>query len=74
MIKRSLFTIILAIAAIVAKADSEGLWNTYSLFTDRVDNIVEASDKVYYRSGSRLFSYSPSDGETYAYLCKSSNI
>ncbi len=68
MIKRSLFTIILAIAAIVAKADSEGLWNTYSLFTDRVDNIVEASDKVYYRSGSRLFSYSPSDGETYAYL------
>jgi len=68
MIKRSLFIIIVALTAFMAKAADDRLWTTYALFSDQVDNMVEASDKVYYRSGSRLFSYSPSDGESYVYL------
>lgn len=68
MIKRSLFIMILALTSLLAKADGDRLWTTYTLFSDEVDNIAEAQDKVYYRSGSRLFSYSPSDAESYVYL------
>ncbi len=42
-------------------------WYKYPVFADAVDNLEETPDKVYFRSGTSLFSFSPADNETYAY-------
>lgn len=42
-------------------------WYKYPVYTDNVDQIVATSGKVYYLSGGNLFSFSPSDNESYYY-------
>ena len=73
MIKKYLIIIAAVCASICASAQSyDGTWYRYPVFNDAVDKVVDTGDKVYYRSGSSLFSYSPVDNESYAY--NSTNI
>ena len=73
MIKKYLIIIAAVCASICASAQSyDGTWYRYPVFNDAVDKVVDTGDKVYYRSGSSLFSYSPVDNESCAY--NSTNI
>lgn len=42
-------------------------WYKYPVYRDRISDIVETSNTVYYLSGGNLFSFSPSDNESYYY-------
>lgn len=65
---RYFFSIIIcALGAVAAVAQSATGWYKYPTFTEKIDNIVETTDKVYYRSGTNLFSYRESDNENMAY-------
>ncbi len=68
MIKKSLVIIAAICAAVCSFAQSyDGTWYRYPVFNDAVDKVVDTGDKVYYRSGNSLFSFSPKDNESYAY-------
>ena len=54
----------------IANAQSVGEWNVFTRFSGNVDDVIETSDKVYYTSGNRLFSYDKKSDETFAYTTK----
>ena len=64
--KRILFILFLAVTAFAAKAEGEG-WYKYPVYCDSINDVIEASNKVYYLSGGNLFSFSPDDQEGYYY-------
>lgn len=55
-----------AVCALMAQT-APGHWNVYNLYSDRLDRVVETPDKVYYVTAGNLYSFSPSDNETFAY-------
>lgn len=57
----------LLLCAAAGMAQTARGWYKYPVFSDAVDNLEQTPDKVYFRSGTSLFSYSPADNETYAY-------
>ncbi len=62
--------ILLALALIGSLGASAAIdpgWYKYPVFSDTINTVVEASNKVYYLSESSLFSFSPEDQETYSY-------
>lgn len=64
---KKIFAALLTLAwAFAAFAQDEG-WSKYPIYRDKIDDVVEASNKVYYLSGGNLFSFSPEDEEMYAY-------
>lgn len=66
MLKKIYAAVMMLTLAAAAFTQSEG-WQKYPLFRDKIDDVVEASNKVYYLSGGNLFSFSPEDEEAYAY-------
>lgn len=66
MLKKIYAAALMLALAVAAFAQSEG-WQKYPLFRDKIDDVVEVSNKVYYLSGGNLFSFSPDDEEAYAY-------
>ena len=69
MIKKALILLIaIAASALAAMAQSNaGSWNVYPAIGDKFDNVVETPDKVYFLTGSSLFSLGLDDNEAYAY-------
>lgn len=66
MIKKITFLLLSALYAVCAKADNDG-WYRFPIFADDVSDIVETAGKVYFLSGTQLYSYSADDSELYAY-------
>lgn len=67
MIKRTLILLSAILPLFVSAQLAVGDWNIYSAFSGTFDKIVETPEKVYYQSGSNIFSYDKEDNETYAY-------
>ncbi len=55
-----------SVCALMAQT-APGHWNVYNLYSDKLDRVVETPDKVYYVTAGNLYSFSPSDNETFAY-------
>ena len=55
------------ISLAVAAAVADDGWYKYPVYADDISQVVETSSKVYYLSGGNLFSFSPSDNESYYY-------
>lgn len=67
MIKRTLILLSAIIPLFVSAQLAVGDWNIYSAFSGSFDKIVETPEKVYYQSGSNIFSYDKEYDETYSY-------
>lgn len=57
----------MALCLSAAAADLDAAWHKYPVFADRIDDIVQIDDKVYYLSDGSLFSFCETDQESYAY-------
>lgn len=66
MIRKTLLFICMLVAAVNLSMAADS-WYKYPLFRDYIDDVVVSSDKVYYLSGGSLFSFSPSDNQSYCY-------
>lgn len=55
------------LAACSLAASTMAGWQKYPALGKDIDQLVETSSKVYYLSGSNLFSFCPDDQESYAY-------
>lgn len=65
--KRIALYLMCLISSVAVASAQQSDWYKFPVFCDRIDNMVVTSDKVYYLSGGNLFSFSPSDNESYAY-------
>lgn len=65
--RRILLFSLALIASLYAFAISDAGWYKYPIYADDISDIVEASNKVYFLSGSSLFSFSTEDNELFAY-------
>lgn len=70
MIKRLLFILIafVSFTTVVAQT-SVGNWKVYSMFSD-IKKMEQSHNKVYYLSGTNLFSFDKETEETYSYTLK----
>lgn len=66
MIRKTLLLISMVSCALSAAMAQDG-WYKYPVYRDAISEIVETSTKVYYLSDGNLFSFSPSDNESYYY-------
>ncbi len=65
---RLLYLLIALVVSVVSEAQTApGEWYVYSVYSDRLADVVETPGKVYYLSGGNLYSYDADDNETYAY-------
>ncbi len=65
---RNAITILMCLAGFLsAAAQTATGWYKYPTFSDKVDNMIQNRDLVYYRSGANLFSYNETDQENFAY-------
>lgn len=66
--KHTLLTLLTALLlAPLGALGATGQWTTYQIFGTAVDEVIEMPQKVYFTSLGNLYSYSPSDNETYHY-------
>lgn len=54
------------LGTIAAHAVDPG-WYKFPIFSDTITTVVESTNKVYYQSKTSLFSFNPSDNESYSY-------
>ncbi|MBR5331782.1 MAG: hypothetical protein IKV32_00575 [Muribaculaceae bacterium] len=66
MIKRIFICLAILVPFLSSAQIPVGEWNVYSVFTD-VTKMLQTPDKVYYLSGSNLYSYDKKYQETYNY-------
>lgn len=65
---RNTITILLCLLSFVAAtAQTATGWYKYPTFNDRVDNMIQTPERIYYRSGTNLFSYGEKDNENFAF-------
>lgn len=70
MIKRLLFILIAFVSFTTAVAQTAvGNWKVYSMFSD-IKKMEQSHNKVYYLSGTNLFSFDKETEETYSYTLK----
>lgn len=70
MIKRLLFILIAFVSFTTAVAQTVvGNWKVYSMFSD-IKKMEQSHNKVYYLSGTNLFSFDKETEETYSYTLK----
>ncbi len=65
--KRIVLYLICLISVTAALRAQQPDWYKFPVFCDRIDRVTATSDKIYYLSGGNLFSFAPSDNESYAY-------
>lgn len=65
--KRIALYLICLISLATTAAAQQPDWYKFPVFCDRIDQIAASSDKIYYLSGGNLFSFAPSDNESFAY-------
>lgn len=65
--KKFLFSIIMLVIAMVAKADKEGTWKLYPSYTN-VQEVQETSTDIYVLANNNLFSYHKSDESLTEYI------
>ena len=61
-----LFVTLLTLLPIRAQ-QTVGDWYVHPLFAETISDMADTGDLVYYKSGTRLFSYDKKSGETYCY-------
>ncbi len=66
MIRKTLLLISIISSALTVVQADDG-WYKYPVYSDNISQVVETSTKVYYLSDGDLFSFSPSDNESYYY-------
>lgn len=67
MIRKTLIFISMLLAAVQWLMAVDIGWYKYPLYRDFIDDVAVTSDKVYYVSSGSLFSFSPSDSESFCY-------
>ncbi len=67
MIKRTLLLLSVILPLYINAQLAVGDWNIYSSFSGTFNKIVETPEKVYYQSGTNIFSYDKENNETYSY-------
>jgi len=61
-----LYLLISLLGSVTVQA-AVGDWNVYSVYSDKLDDVIETQTKIYYTSSGNLYSYSTVDNETYSY-------
>lgn len=67
MYKKYILILLIILPFFVRGQLAVGDWNIYSAFSGSFDKIVETPEKVYYQSGTNIFSYDKENNETYSY-------
>lgn len=67
MIKKAILLLSLLVGLGAHAQTSVGEWNIFPIFDGNPTTIIDGHEKVYYVSGSRLYSYDKTSDETYYY-------
>jgi len=67
MLRKVVTILVFAACTLAAASQNASGWFKYPAFTGTINNLIETPDRVYYRAGSNLFSYSEAENENFAY-------
>ncbi len=67
MLRKVVTIVVFAACTLAAVAQNATGWFKYPVFTGTINNLIETPDRIYYRAGSNLFSYSEADNDNFAY-------